>query len=105
MAAAAIAPTTVQKFYVPSTNVYGTTGLKLVKYFVSLTKVTQNDWMVAATYLLGSAAGSIVGVKGYTIDSSSNAVVETLTYTSSGDKVTMTSATVGTTYLEITVSL
>lgn len=105
MAAAALVPTSVQKFFVPSTNVYGTTGLRLVKYFVKVTKVTQNDWIVAATYLLGSTAGNIVGLKGYTIDSSSDAVVETLTYTSSGDKITMTSATVGTTYLEVTVSL
>lgn len=105
MAAAAITPTSVQKTYKPSTNVYGSAGMRLVEYVVKLTKVTQNDWIVAATYLLGSTAGDIVNVVGYTVDSSSNAVQETATYTSSGDKVTMTSATVGTTYLFITVAL
>lgn len=105
MTAAELTPTSVQKFYIPSTNVYGSAGLRLVKYFVKVTKAAQSDWIVPATYLLGSAAGSIVDVAGYTIDSSSNGVIETLTYANTGDKLVIGGSTTGTTYLEVTVKL
>lgn len=97
MAAAAITPTVVQKTYIPATGLTGT-PIRLVEYFVKLTKVTQNDWLVGATYCSGTFLGVM---EGYTIDSSGNGVPETTTYTASGTLVTMTSATVGTTYLRL----
>jgi len=105
MTAAELTPTIVQKFYVPSTNVYGTTGFRLVKYFVKVTKAAQSDWIVPATYLIGSTAGNIVDQTGYTVDGSSNAIVETLTYATTGDKLVLGGSTTGTTYLEVTVKL
>lgn len=103
MAAAALTPTLVQKTYLPSTQSYGTTApLRVVRYFIKVTKVTQNDWIVTDTYTPG---GSIVGMDGVTIDSSSNGVQEAPTFTYSGTTLILPSATVGTTYLEVLVAL
>lgn len=101
MAAAEITPTSVQKTYLPSTNSYGTAGMRIVQYIVKLTKATQNDWIVQATY----CPGTLIDISGVTTDSSSNSVQETATRTDTGDKITMTSATVGTTYLVIKCAL
>ena len=98
MTAAALTPTAVQKHYVWSTNSYGT-PIQLLKYFVKVTKVTQNDWVVAATY----TPGTILAIDGMTIDSSGDGAQEAPTYTASGTKLLLASSTVGTTYLEVLV--
>jgi len=97
MAAAALTPTVVQKEYLYSTGSTGTPTRK-VKYIYKVTKVTQNDWIVTATYF---QSGTPILFSGNTIDSSSDGVTETQTYTSSGTVLTLTSATVGTTYGEV----
>ena len=96
MAAAAITPTSVQKTYLPATSTVGT-AIRTVEYLVVLTKVTQADWIVAATY----CPGTIIGFDAVTIDSSSDGVQEVMTYTNTGTKLNLPSATVGTTYMRV----
>jgi len=101
MTAAAITPTTVQKTYLYSTVTTGTAAPKrLIRYLVVLTKATQSDWFVTDTYCPG---GTVIGATGYTIDSSGDATTETITYTNSGTKLVLGSATVGTDYIEVLV--
>ena len=100
MAAAAIVPTVVQKTYVPS---IGKTGIpiKLVKYLFKVTKVTDADWIVTATYF---QAGTPILYNAVTIDSSNDGVQEGtvgLTYTNTGTKLTLSGGTTGTTYGEV----
>ncbi len=100
MAAAAIVPTIVQKTYMPSTGMTGT-PMRLVKYTYKFTKVTQNDWIVAATYF---QSGTPLYWSACVVDSSSDGVVEEttgITYTSSGTLLTFGSSTVGTVTGEI----
>ena len=101
MAAAALTPTVVQKTYIPSTAVTGT-PIRLVEYLVKVTKVTQSDWIVSDTYCPG---GQVIAVDGNTFDSSTDGVHEGPTYTHSGTKIVLPSATVGTTYLRVLVQL
>ena len=98
MTAAALTPTVVQKTYVHSTGMTGT-PMRLVKYTYKVTKVTQSDWIVTATYF---QAGTPIMFTGNVIDSSSNGVVEYgMTYATSGTKLVLGSATVGTAYGEV----
>jgi hypothetical protein len=98
MAAAAITPTLVQKTYKPAINSYGAVaGLRTVEYLVKLTKATDNDWIVAATY----TPGTIIGFDSITIDSSGNGVSDVVTYVATGTKLVLSGATVGTTYLKV----
>ena len=100
MAAAAIVPTVVQKTYVPSTGITGT-PMRLVKYVFKVTKVTDADWIVTATYF---QSGTPILYNAVTIDSSSDGVQEGtvgLTYTNTGTKLTLSGGTTGTTYGEI----
>jgi hypothetical protein len=98
MAAAAITPTLVQKTYKPATNTYGAVaGLRVVEYLVKLTKATQNDWIVAATY----CPGTIIGFDAVTIDGSGDGVQEVMTYAATGTTLVLPSATVGTTYMRV----
>ena len=100
MAAAAIVPTVVQKTYIPSTGITGT-PMRLVKYFFKVTKVTDADWIVTATYF---QSGTPVLYNAVTIDASSDGVQEGtvgLTYTNTGTKLTLSGGTTGTTYGEI----
>lgn len=100
MAAAALVPTVVQKTYVPSTGITGT-PMRLVKYTFKVTKVTDADWIVTATYF---KSGTPIYWNACTIDSSSDGVQEGtvgLTYTNTGTKLTLSGGTVGTTYGEI----
>lgn len=76
---------------------------RVATYLLEVQKVTQNDWIITATALPSGNADTIFNVSGVTIDSSQNAVQETFTYTHTGDKLTLTSSTVGTTWIEITV--
>ena len=95
MSAAAIAPTIVQKTYIPSTGMTGT-PMRLVKYTFKFTKVTDADWIVTATYF---QAGTPIFWNACTIDSSSNGVQEGtvgMTYTSSGTILTCSGGTAGT---------
>jgi len=94
----AITPTSVQKTYTHSTGTYGT-PVRLVRYFVVLTKAAQNDWIVTATY----TPGTYLGCKAYTIDGSANGAGDPITYATSGTKAVMTSANTGTAYLEVLV--
>ena len=96
MVAAAITPTLVQKTYKPSQGSFGT-PVRTVEYLVKLTKVTQADWVVAATYI----TGTIIGFDAVTIDGSGNGVQEVMTYTATGTKLNLPSATVGTTYMRV----
>lgn len=96
MAAAAITPTLVQKTYKPSVGSFGT-AIRTVEYLIKLTKVTQADWVVAATYI----TGTIIGFDAVTIDSSGDGVQEIMTYTNTGTKLNLPSATVGTTYMRV----
>ncbi len=98
MAAAEITPTLVQKRYLPSTSTYGT-PIRLVEYIVKIAKATQADWIVASTY----CPGTYLGATGYTIDGSSNGAAETVTYATSGTKIVLGSADVGTAYLKVLV--
>ena len=96
--ASALTPTLVQKHYIWSTNSYGT-PIRLLKYFVKVTKAAQSDWIVAATY----TPGTLLAVDGMTIDSSGDGVQEAPTYTASGTTINLGTATTGTTYLEVLV--
>ena len=98
--AAALTPTVVQKTYVPSTGMTGT-PMRLVKYTFKVTKITDADWIVTATYF---QSGTPVFWNACTLDSSSDGVQEGtvgLTYTSSGTLLTLSGGTTGTTYGEI----
>jgi len=100
MTAAALVPTVVQKTYIPSTGKTGT-PLRLVRYFFQVTKVTDADWIVTATYF---QSGTPIMWNAVTLDSSSDGVQEGtvgLTYTNSGTKLTLSGGTTGTTYGEI----
>jgi len=97
MAAAELTPSVVQKHYKWYTGATGT-PIRVVEYLVKLTKVTQNDWFVTGTYC---ESGIPIEYWGNTIDSSNNSVQETLTYTNDGTKMTLASATVGTTYVTL----
>lgn len=97
MSAAALVPTVVQKTYIPSTGLTGT-PMRLVKYTYKVTKVTASDWIVTGTYF---QSGTPILFSGNVIDSSSNGVPETMTYTSSGTLLTLTTSTVGTSYGEV----
>ena len=100
MAAAAIVPTIVQKTYVPSTGKTGT-PMRLVKYTYQVTKVTDADWIVTATYF---QSGTPIYWSACTIDSSSDGVQEDtvgVTYTNTGTKLTLNGGTTGTTTGEI----
>jgi len=99
MTAAGITPSVVQKISIPSTKVTGT-PIRLVQYYIKLTKVTQNDWVLVET-AVGTTGNSIVGAVGLIIDSSSNMAQETLAYTDSTDRLVMSAATVGTVHLFI----
>jgi len=98
MAAAEITPISVQKTYKPAISKVGT-PVRTVEYLVKLTKVTQNDWINAATY----CPGTIIGFDAVTIASGGNGVQEVMTYTSSGTKLNLPSTTVGTTYMRVLV--
>lgn len=93
MAAAAITPTLVMKKSEQMTATYGT-PVRISTYFVKITKVTQADWVVAATY----TPGTFLGWWGYTIDSSGNGAAETATYAATGTTIVFGSANVGTGY-------
>ena len=101
MAAAAIVPTVVQKTYLPSINKSGV-PIRLVKYFFKVTKVTDADWIVTATYF---QIGTPLLYNAVTIDGSGDGVQEGtvgMTYTATGTKLTLSGGTTGTTYGEIT---
>lgn len=100
MTAAAITPTVVTKTYEHATGMTGT-PMRIVKYRYKFTKVTTSDWLVTATYF---QSGTPIYWNACTLDSSNDGVMEGttgVTYTSSGTKLTFTSATVGTTTGEI----
>ena len=97
MAAAALTPTVVQKTYKHATGVTGT-PVRLVEYFVKVTKATQADWIVATTY----CPGTYLGASGFTIDGSGDGAAETVTYVDATDAITLGSANVGTAYLMVT---
>ncbi len=100
MVAAAIVPTVVQKTYIPSTGTTGT-PMRLVKYTFKVTKVTDADWIVTATYF---QSGTPIFWNACTIDGSSDGVQEGtvgMTYTNTGTKLTLSGGTTGTTYGEI----
>lgn len=97
MTAAALTPTIVQKTYKHATSITGS-PVRLVEYFVKVTKATQADWVVAATY----CPGTYLGASGFTIDGSGDGAAETVTYTASGTKILLGSANVGTAYLKVT---
>lgn len=97
MAAAELTPTVVQKTYKHATGITGT-PVRLVEYFLKITKVTQADWIVAATH----CPGTYLGAEGFTIDGSSDGAAETVTYALTGDKILLGSANVGTAYLKVT---
>lgn len=97
MAAVALTPTTVVKTYKPSTGTVGT-PIRTVEYLAVITKVTQADWVVAATYF----PGTVVNVEGWTVDGSSDGAPETPTYADTGDQIVLGSANVGTEYLRVT---
>ena len=98
MAAAALTPTVVQKTYVPSIGMTGT-PMRLVKYTFKVTKITAADWVVTADHF---QAGTPIMFRGNTIDSSNDGAAEdVMTYTSTGTKLTLVDAVVGTTYGEV----
>ena len=97
MTAAELTPTLVEKQFIHCTNSYGT-PIKLLRYIVKVTKVTQNDWIVAGTY----CPGTFLMVDGFSIDT--NGVQEAPTYTATGTKIVLASAGVGTTILEVLVT-
>jgi len=100
MGAAAIVPTVVQKVYVHSTGITGT-PMRIIKYIFKVTKVTDADWIVTATYF---QSGTPILYNAVTIDSSSDGVQEGtvgVTYTNTGTKLTLSGGTTGTTYGEI----
>lgn len=103
MVAADIAPTFVMELPAISTKRTGT-PIRTRTFLFKIAKVTQNDWVTPQADLgFTDITGKIIDFHGVTKDSSNDYVQETLTYTDTGDKLTMTSATVGTTYLVVTV--
>jgi hypothetical protein len=96
MVAAALTPTSVTKTALFGTDSYET-PVRMIRYIAKITKVTLADWVVAGTYF----PGTIIYVDGNTFDSGGDGVQEAPTYTASGDKIILGTATVGTTYLEV----
>ena len=95
MAAATVVPSTVLIERLPVSLKSGTVK-RIVKYIFQVTKVTDADWIVTATYF---QSGNPIMYKGVTIDASGDGVAEEtvgLTYTASGTKLTMSGGTTGT---------
>ena len=83
----AIAPSVVQKTYVPSTGMTGT-PMRLVKYTFKGTKAADADWIVTATYF---QSGTPLFWNACGISTSSNGLMEGTigcTYVHSGTKLT-----------------
>jgi hypothetical protein len=96
MAAAEITPTMVSKTYKPAISSTGT-AIRVIEYLVKLTKVTQADWFVAATY----TPGTYLGATSYIVDSSGDGVTDTTTYAATGTKLVLAGTTVGTAYIKV----
>jgi len=94
MSAAAISANLVQKTYFGSSRISGTPK-RIVEYYIELTKVTQNDWILLEG-AIGDTTKTLVGVSGIVIDSSDDLTQETFTYDDSDDKLVLTAAGVGT---------
>jgi hypothetical protein len=104
MVAAAITPSVVQKKTDEVVDQITGTSVRVTEYLLKATKVTQNDWILPQTALsITDITGDIVGWTAVTNDSSNDMVEEALTYTDATDKLTMTSATVGTTWITLKV--
>jgi hypothetical protein len=99
MVAAALTPTVVQRRFTVERNATGT-PMRIVEYLLKITKVTQADWVVAATY----CPGTYLGASGFTVDGSSDGAAETVTYTATGTKIVLAGATTGTVYLRVLCS-
>lgn len=100
MAAAALTPTVIQEEDLVMKGSLGT-PLRFKKYYFKVTKATQADWIVTATYFPGTYLKAHV----CTIDGSGDGADETLTYTASGTKLVLGSANVGTAYGEVLVQV
>jgi len=96
MAAAEITPTMVSKTYNVAIGSTGT-AIRTVEYLVKLTKATQADWFVAATY----TPGTFLGATSYIVDSSGDGVTDTTTYAATGTKLVLAGTTVGTAYIKV----
>lgn len=101
MTAAELTPTVVQELNTPYSGVTGT-PMRVKTFLMKVTKATQADWIVTDTYCPG---GQVIMADGMTLDSSTDGAQEAPTYTHSGTKLVLASATVGTTYLTVTVAL
>jgi len=102
MTAAVITATRVQKEEVASNLIYGSSGLKLMKLYIQGTKAAQNDWFLLSTYIGATDAANFLHARATTTDSGNATVVEDVTYDSDDYKIDLTSATAGTTWVEVT---
>ena len=101
MSAAAITPTVVAQ---RNFSVSGKTGTppRFTEYYIELTKVTQNDWILLET-AIGDTTKTLAGIHGIVLDSSSDLTQETFTYDDSEDTLILTAAGVGTCKIWVTM--
>lgn len=102
MTAAVLTATRVQKEEVPTNLIYGTSARRLMKLYIEVTKAAQNDWVLLSTYIGTTDAANFLHARATTMDSGNATVVEDVTYDSDDYKIDLTSATVGTTWIEVT---
>lgn len=102
MAAAAITPSVVQKKTDLVVDSVTGTAVRETNWLLKATKVTQADWIVLQTATgITDITGKIIHFGAVINDSSNNMVIDTVTYTDTGDKLTLTGATVGTAWISL----
>jgi formylglycine-generating enzyme required for sulfatase activity len=102
MAAAAITPSVVQRSTEQVQD--GITGVpvRITKFKLKATKVTQADWIDTVDALGANyTTDKVVGFKGIVIPTGGDAAAETVTIDDSEDYIIMAGAGVGTAWIEI----
>lgn len=97
--------TVVQKINITSTSKTGT-PVRIVQYYLTAPKLTQNDWVNLETDI-GTTGNSIIALHGIidnTPGASGNMSQETLTYTNATDRLVLGAATTGTVHLFVLMS-
>jgi len=101
MAAAVIIATMAQTQEVTSSIISGTAERRLMRLYIEGPKATQNDWFLLSTYIGTTNAANVLHARATTRDSGDATVVDDVTYDYDDYKLDLTSATVGTSFVEI----
>lgn len=101
MTAAVITATMVQKEHIATSLISGTAERRLVRLYIEGPKATQNDWFLLSTYIGTTNAANVLHIRATTMDSGNATVVEDVTYDQDDYKIDLTSATVGTSFVEV----